>query len=75
MDDIIWGIEPFPSIFDKEQNDHLFASVTEEELLSVMKSFKKDKCPGRDGWTIDIFIHFFDLMKNDNLRYDRGIQI
>lgn len=32
-----------------------------------MKSFKKDKCPGLDGWSIDIFIYFFDIMKNDIL--------
>lgn len=67
MEDIIWGIEPFPSMFDEEQNECLFASFTEEELLSVMKSFKKDKSLGPDGWTIDFFIHFFDLMKNDIL--------
>lgn len=32
-----------------------------------MRSFKKDKCLGPDGWTIDIFIHFFDIMKKDML--------
>lgn len=54
-------------MFEDEDNERLFAVVTEEELLFVMKSFKKDKCPGPDGWTIDIFIHFFDLMERDIL--------
>lgn len=38
IEDILWGIDSFPSTFDKEQNDLLFANVTEEELLVVMKS-------------------------------------
>lgn len=54
-------------MFDANQNEHLYANVTEEELLAVMKSFKKDKSSGLDGWTIDFLIHFFDLIKNDLL--------
>lgn len=67
IEDIMWGIEPFPKMFEEEENSRLYAAVSGEELLSVMKSFKKDKCPGPDGWTIDIFIHFFEMMKNDIL--------
>lgn len=67
MDDIIWGIEPYLTMFGSNQNDSLYAAVSEDELMSVMKSFKKDKCSDLDGWTIDIYIHFFDLMKNDIL--------
>jgi len=33
-----------------------------------MKAFKKDKCPGPDGWTIEFFNHFFDIIKQDLLR-------
>lgn len=66
-EDIFWGIDPFPTMFEEEQNDCLFQSVSDDEILSVMKSFKKDKCPGPDGWMIEFFIHFFDLVKMDIL--------
>lgn len=32
-----------------------------------MKSFKNDKAPGPDGWSIDFLIHFSDLFKMDLL--------
>jgi len=67
FNDILWGIGPYSNMFNEEDNERLFAEISEEELLAVMKSFKKDKCPGPDDWSIDIFIHFFDLMKNEIL--------
>lgn len=36
--------------------------VTKEEVEAVMKSMAKDKSPGPDGWTIELFLHFFDLI-------------
>lgn len=30
-------------------------------MLTILKSFKKDKTPGPDGWTPDFFIHFADI--------------
>lgn len=54
-------------MFNNEQNKELYKPVSEEELLKVMKSFKNDKCPGRYGWTIKIFLHFFDLVTKDLL--------
>lgn len=49
IEDILWGIEPFSKMFDDENNARLYDVVSEEELLSVMKPFKKDKCLGPDG--------------------------
>jgi len=54
-------------MFDKAKNEALFSPVTEKELLEIMKSFKQDKSPGPDGWSIEFFIHFFDLFKRDLL--------
>eukprot|EP00253_Pinus_taeda_P002472 PITA_02472 len=47
--DILWGIDLVPQMFDDEKNEELFQPITEEELLGVMKAFKKDKCLGSDG--------------------------
>lgn len=65
--DILRGIEPYLTMFDEVQNELLFSKVTEEELMSIMKSFKKDKSLGLYGWTIDFFIHFYDLFNSDLL--------
>lgn len=66
-EDILWGIAPFLSMFNEEQNISLFQPVFENELLEVMKYFKKDKSPSPDGWTIEFYLHFFDFLKNDIL--------
>jgi len=49
-------------MFNDDSNEALFHSVTLEEILWVLNSFKKDKYPGPNYWTMEIFIHFFDLM-------------
>lgn len=37
------------------------------EIRKVMECLAKDKSPGLDGWTVEIFIAFFDLMGHDLL--------
>jgi len=51
-------------MFDDEKNKEILQPITEEELLGVMKAFKKDKCLGLDGWTIEFYIHLFDTIKS-----------
>lgn len=59
IEDILWGIDLYPTMFDANQNAIIFSKVTEDEILATMKSFQKDKCPGLNGWSIEFFIHFF----------------
>jgi hypothetical protein len=40
---------------------------TREEILEVLKGFAKDKSPGPDGWTVEFFLHFFELVGQDLL--------
>eukprot|EP00253_Pinus_taeda_P016842 PITA_16842 len=54
-------------MFDADAYEDFVKPVTEEELLSAMKSFKKDRSLGPDGWPIEFFIHFYDLFKSDLL--------
>jgi hypothetical protein len=35
---------------------------TKKEIWEVLKSFAKDKIPGPDGWIVEFFLHFFDLV-------------
>eukprot|EP00253_Pinus_taeda_P031661 PITA_31661 len=66
--DMFWAAELVPVMFDADAYEDFVKPVTEEELLSAMKSFKKDRSPGPDGWPIEFFIHFYDLFKSDLLR-------
>lgn len=36
--------------------------VTMEELSLVLKGFAKDKSPGPNGWIVEFFLYFFDLV-------------
>jgi hypothetical protein len=53
-------------VTDIDSND-LARPVSIDELKDVLHSFKKDKSPGPDGWTMEFFTIFFDLVGNDLL--------
>jgi hypothetical protein len=40
---------------------------TLQEVLAALKSFSKDKSPGPDGWTVEFYLHFFDLVGTELL--------
>ena len=40
----------------------LAQSVTLSEVERSLHSFKKDRSPGPDGWPVEFYLHFFDLM-------------
>jgi len=42
--------------------------VSKEELEATIKWFKKDKSPGLDGWTIEFYISFFEILGDDLLK-------
>jgi hypothetical protein len=37
------------------------------ELEAILKLFKKEKSPGPDGWTVELYLHFFEIMGEDLL--------
>lgn len=62
-EDLILGIEPYPTMYKDEQNDDFYKEVMEEEPLNVLKSFKSDKSLGLDGWMIELLTHFLNFLK------------
>jgi hypothetical protein len=58
----------FPSFVDEEDNRALMDEVTEDELKEFLHSFQKDKIPGLDGWTIDLFVGIFEFIGKDILK-------
>jgi hypothetical protein len=57
----------FPSFVNEENNRDLMDEVTEDELKEIFFSFQKEKSPGPDGWTIEFFQCFFELIGPDIL--------
>ena len=52
----------FPTFFDDEDKDYVGKQVNLKEVDEALKLFKKEKIPGPDGWTVDLFLHFFYIM-------------
>jgi len=61
----LWKLLLFPRLIDEDTNEDLNAEVTKDEIKSVLNSFKKAKSPRLDGWTIEFYIGFFDLVGDD----------
>jgi len=49
----------------KEEARNLFESVTIDEVKEVLALFKRDKSPGPDGWTMEFFTTFIELVGED----------
>jgi hypothetical protein len=51
----------------EEEVNQLEKPVTKQDIKDVLKGFSKDKIPGPDGWSVEFYLHFFDLIANDLL--------
>eukprot|EP00253_Pinus_taeda_P018177 PITA_18177 len=58
--EVIRTAQCFPRYVEEEEAKSLMNEVTKEEVECVIKSMAKDKSLGSDGWTIELFQHFFD---------------
>ena len=52
----------------------LMEEVMEEELNTIISSFQRGKRSRPDGFTLEFFLGFYDLLKNDLLMVVRESQ-
>jgi hypothetical protein len=52
-------------MFSEEEGNRLVDSLA--EVLKTLKGFKCSKSPGPDGWTVEFFLAFFDIVGNELL--------
>eukprot|EP00253_Pinus_taeda_P004076 PITA_04076 len=57
--------QSFPRFIEENEAEELSIPVTREEVEAAMKNMAKDKSPGPDGWTVELFIHFFDQIGSE----------
>ena len=55
-------ISLFPRMVQPDKSSCLTSRVTLNELESALKSFNKDRSPGPDGWPVEFYLHFFNLL-------------
>ena len=58
----------YPSMLSSKEDSGFIESVSMTEIEGALRSFKNDRSPGPDGWPVEFFIHFFDLMGKDLLK-------
>jgi hypothetical protein len=57
----------YPRMFSEEEGNKIEELVTLEEIIYTLKGFSASKRPGSDGWTVEFFLAFFDLVGNEIL--------
>ena len=58
-------IRLFPNMTIDEDIDCFLKPISIQEVEAVLKGFKKDKILGPDGWPIEFFLAFFDLIRDE----------
>ena len=59
-------IHLFPSFLHLHEDLLAFTNqITMEEVEHALKCFKKDKSSGLDGWSIEFYLAFFDIVGHD----------
>ena len=52
----------FPSYIREDRKKVFTDSITLSEVVETLKTFKKDKAPGPDGWPIKFYLTFIDFL-------------
>eukprot|EP00253_Pinus_taeda_P002811 PITA_02811 len=63
--EVLQTAQSFPRFIEEDETEALSSPVTKEEVEAAMKLMGKDKSPGPDGWTIELFLHFFDQLGSE----------
>jgi hypothetical protein len=66
--DIIHMTYFFLSFVLEEDNGILMEEVSKAELKDVLHRFQKDKSPSPDGWLVEFFLGFYEIIGDDLLR-------
>ena len=50
-----------PTLFNPAEGYTIGNYLYVDEIENVIKLFSKDKSPGPNGWTIELFLRIFDI--------------
>ena len=59
-----------------DQQSFCEKELSEEELYETLKSFKRNKCPGLDGLSAELYLTFWDSLKGKLMSvYSRSFEL
>ena len=58
-------LENFVSVIDEADNSLLVEPITELEIKNVIKKMNLKKSPGIDGFTVEFYLNFWPIIKDD----------
>lgn len=58
----------FPSFVDDVENENLRREISTFDLFSTLQTFQRDKSPDLDGWPIEFYLGFYELIGADLLK-------
>jgi hypothetical protein len=61
-------LSKYPPVFTSDMNKLMEEEVIEVEVLATLSSMQKGKILGPDGITVEFYIGFYDLLKDDFLK-------
>lgn len=67
LSDIMHIVQEFPRFVIEEDFEELHQAITPTELEYVLWWFMKYKSPDPNGWTIELFLNFYELIRRDLL--------
>jgi hypothetical protein len=68
IQEILSVVSKFPVVFTEEMNQSMEAEISDSEIHDALFSMQNGKSLGPDGFTVEFFKHFYDLLKNDLLK-------
>lgn len=66
--DIIRIVGHFPRFAELDTEEDFIKPFTMGELEGTFKWFKKDKSSGPDGWSVEFYLAFFDIIGPDLIK-------
>jgi hypothetical protein len=55
-------IQAYPRLFSMEEGKRIVAPILLSEVLTILKCFVVSKIHGLDGWIVEFFLEFFNLL-------------
>jgi hypothetical protein len=74
IQEILQVVSKFQAVITEDMNKALEEEVTEAEVLAALSSMQQGKIPGPDGFTLEFFQGFYDLVKEHLLMIVRESQ-
>ena len=58
----------------EEMNEELTKEISEEEIRHTLHTFQKGKSSGPDGFTLKLYLGFYETLKKDILKVAKESQ-